>query len=80
MEAAAGGARDRHPAVRSRVDIRWIALVAAVGVAGLVLRVWIYRSALGVPDSDEAVVGLMTMHLLDGEWTTFFWGQGFGGS
>jgi Dolichyl-phosphate-mannose-protein mannosyltransferase len=49
-------------------------------VGGVALRVWDYRSELGVPDSDEAVVGLMALHLLDGEWTTFFWGQGFGGS
>jgi hypothetical protein len=80
MDAPAGGALDRYPAVRNGVGREWIALLAVVGVAGLALRVWIYRSALGVPDSDEAVVGLMTMHLLDGEWTTFFWGQGFGGS
>jgi len=55
-------------------------LIGAATIAGLALRVWVYRSALGLPDSDEAVVGLMALHFLDGEWTTFFWGQGFGGS
>ena len=59
---------------------RWLILIAAAFVSGIALRVWVYRSALGIPDSDEAVVGLMALHLLDGEWTTFFWGQSFGGS
>ena len=54
--------------------------MALTGVAGLALRVWTYRSAAGVPDSDEAVVGLMARHILHGQFTTFFWGQGYGGS
>ena len=32
------------------------------------------------PDSDEAIVGLMARHVLDGELTTFFWRQAYGGS
>jgi hypothetical protein len=54
--------------------------LALTGVAGIALRVWTYRSASGVPDSDEAVVGLMARHVLHGQFTTFFWGQGYGGS
>ena len=53
-----------------------MALVAAAGVA---LRVWVYRSALGDPDSDEAIVGLMARQILHGRLTTFFWGQPYGG-
>jgi hypothetical protein len=49
-------------------------------VAGIVLRVVVYRSSLGVLDGDEAVWGLMARHLLDGEFSTFFWGQGYGGT
>lgn len=59
---------------------RWILTLGAVVAAGAALRLWVYRSELGIPDSDEAVVGLMALHVLDGEWATFFWGQGFGGS
>ena len=59
---------------------RWGLLVALAGVAGVVLRVWVHRSALGVPDSDEAVVGLMARHASGGELTTYFWGQAYGGS
>ncbi len=58
----------------------WKAIISLSLVAGIALRVWVYRSALAVPDSDEGVVGLMARHVLDGEVTTFFWGQGFGGS
>jgi hypothetical protein len=58
-----------------------IGVVVGVGaVAGVVLRVATHRSSLGVLDGDEAVWGLMTMHLLDGELTAFFWGQGYGGT
>jgi 4-amino-4-deoxy-L-arabinose transferase-like glycosyltransferase len=52
----------------------------AAGVAGVVMRVWVYRTALGIPDSDEAVVGLMVRHFRHGELTTFFWAQAYGGS
>jgi hypothetical protein len=37
-------------------------------------------SSLGVPDGDEAVWGLMARHALHGEFTTFFWSQGYGGT
>ena len=55
-------------------------LLAAGGVAGLVLRVFVHESSLGVLDGDEAVWGLMARHLLDGELSAFFWGQGYGGT
>ena len=63
----------RRPAVGSL-------LIALAGVAGLALRIWVYRSAVGIPDSDESVVGLMVRHALHGQLTTFYWGQPYGGS
>jgi 4-amino-4-deoxy-L-arabinose transferase-like glycosyltransferase len=45
-----------------------------------VLRVVVYRSSLGVLDGDEAVWGLMARHFLDGEFSVFVWGQGYGGT
>ncbi len=51
-----------------------------VGAAGVALHVWIYRSKLGIPDSDEGIVGLMVRHILHGQIPTFFWGQAYGGS
>ncbi len=48
-------------------------------VAGLVMRVAVWRSALGQYESDEAVWGLMAMHAFDERLSAFFWGQGYGG-
>jgi hypothetical protein len=58
----------------------WVigALLAVAG-AGVVLRVWVYGKLIATPNADEAVVGLMTRHLLHGELTTFYWGQAYGG-
>jgi Dolichyl-phosphate-mannose-protein mannosyltransferase len=55
-------------------------LVAVSAVAGIVLRAAVLQSSLGVLDGDEAVWGLMARHALDGELTTFYWGQGYGGT
>jgi hypothetical protein len=57
-----------------------VAAFVLVGAGGLALRVWIDRSAIGIPDSDEAVVGLMVRHALHGQFTTFYLGQPYGGS
>lgn len=67
---------------RARPDTRTarVAAFALVAAAGLALRVWIDRAAVGIPDSDEAIVGLMVRHALHGELTTFYWGQPYGGS
>jgi Dolichyl-phosphate-mannose-protein mannosyltransferase len=60
---------------------RWGVALALVGAAGITLRVWAYRAELGTPNSDEAVVGLMVRHLIhQGELTTFYWGQAYGGT
>ena len=64
---------------RKPLLIRWSALFALVAVAGIVLRVWIYRSILGTPNSDEAIPGLMTLHAIRGDVSTFFWGSSYGG-
>jgi Dolichyl-phosphate-mannose-protein mannosyltransferase len=59
---------------------RWGIAFALVGIAGIALRIWAYRATLGTPSADEAVVGLMTRHIIDGEFPTFYWGQAYGGS
>ena len=43
------------------------------------LRVWIYRSLLGIPNSDESIVGLMVLHAMHGKLTTFYWGSPYAG-
>ena len=56
-------------------------MLAFAVVAAAVLRAGVLASdSLGVLDSDEAVVGLMARHALDGELPAFFWGQSYGGT
>jgi hypothetical protein len=75
------GARPDAGTRRGRAGtLRWWVLFVLAAGAGIARRVWVHRSALGIPDSDEAVVGLMVDHAMDGELTTFFWGQAYGGS
>jgi 4-amino-4-deoxy-L-arabinose transferase-like glycosyltransferase len=77
--AAARGGPARAGRLARRAGSRWGLTFALVAAAGLVMRVWTYRSLLGVPNSDEAVVGLMVRHALHGQLTTFFWGSAYGG-
>jgi Dolichyl-phosphate-mannose-protein mannosyltransferase len=58
---------------------RWTLLVAGIALLGLALRVWVDLSILGRPNSDESVVGLMVIHALHGDISTFFWGGAYGG-
>jgi 4-amino-4-deoxy-L-arabinose transferase-like glycosyltransferase len=63
------------------MSARIAGLLALATVLAAALRVGILLSeSLGVLDSDEAVVGLMARHILDGEPTAFFWGQSYGGT
>lgn len=55
------------------------ALVPCAVIVGIVFRVWMLSSPIGTLDSDEAVVGLMARHMLDGDFPVFFWGQSYGG-
>src|SRR5690242_19901161 len=56
-------------------------ILVAVGiVAGTVERVVVWRSHLGALVSDEAVWGLMSRHIADGDLTAFMWGQAYGGT
>jgi 4-amino-4-deoxy-L-arabinose transferase-like glycosyltransferase len=54
--------------------------IAALAVAGVVLRIWALNSPLGRLDSDEAVVGLMADAFRHGHFTTYYWGQSYGGT
>lgn len=65
-------------AAPSSVPPAW--LVVLVVVVGLAIRFWVLASPFGEVDSDEAVVGLMARHFLDGRVATFFWGSNYGGT
>jgi 4-amino-4-deoxy-L-arabinose transferase-like glycosyltransferase len=78
-ELTANRASLRSVGVRRLGVTGWGLTFAAAAAAGIALRVWVYRSPLGVPNSDEAVIGLMARHMIHGQFTTFVWGQAYGG-
>jgi len=49
-------------------------------IIGCVLRVLMVREPFGVINSDEAMAGLMARGIRDGHFTSFYWGQNYGGS
>lgn len=57
-----------------------LAALALAVAGGIAFRVWVYGAKLGIPNSDEAQVGLEVRHILKGEIPVFFWGQAYGGS
>ena len=69
-------------AIGPRRSVSVIDAVTVVGIlTGIGLRIWVLSApSLGSLDADEAVSGLMARHFLDGEWSSFFWGQSYGGS
>jgi 4-amino-4-deoxy-L-arabinose transferase-like glycosyltransferase len=75
-------ATDAGPAGRTwdRERIVTAAVVAAVVVVGVVLRIWVVASNLGPVDSDEAAGGLIARHFLQGEGAVFLWGNNYGGT
>lgn len=71
-------AMESTPTGAGRLGVRTVVVLGAL--AGVALRIWAHRTSLGTLDGDEAVWGLMARHLLDGELSAFFWGQGYGGT
>lgn len=67
-----------NEALRQALPPTW--LVVAVVLVGLFIRYWILLSPFGEADADEAVIGLMARHFLEGEISAFFWGQYYGGT
>ena len=57
-----------------------ICLALLLVLVGLVLRLMMVRAPFGVINSDEAIAGLMARGIRDGHFTTFYWGQNYGGS
>ena len=56
----------------------WVSL--GVLVAAGAMRIWIIRSPIGSVNADEAMSGLMARALLDGDFSTFYWQQQYGGT
>ena len=72
--------RDASESVDRRPDGDLLRTVAPVFVVyGIVARIWMLVTPIGSLDSDEAIAGLMSRHILDGELPMFYWGQTHGG-
>jgi 4-amino-4-deoxy-L-arabinose transferase-like glycosyltransferase len=71
--------RERR-APRDRDSVVSTGLIVGLVLAGIAVRIWILRSPLGRPDSDEAVVGLMADAMRHGHFSIYFWGQSYGGT
>ena len=57
-----------------------LSLTVAALIVGALTR-WLYIIGdVGRIHADEAVAGLMARSLLDGDWSTFYWGQQYGGT
>lgn len=88
-EARGFAGRTDGPSLSDRAHVRWSRLVwprsffelwiAALLLFGVAGRVAFYTAPFGVPDSDEAVGGLMAQDVLKGHLTAFMWGQAYGG-
>lgn len=57
-----------------------IVLIVAVAVIGLAVRVFLLRTSLGRPDSDEVLSGLMARNVGTDGYPPFLWGQHYGGT
>ena len=66
--------------LRQLATSHWAVALAVVGITGIVVRIWIYNSVLGIPTADEALIGLWAIHASHGDFTTFFWGLHYGGT
>ncbi|CAB4706857.1 unannotated protein [freshwater metagenome] len=49
-------------------------------LVGVVFRLLMIREPFGVVNSDEAMAGLMARGIRNGHFTSFYWGQNYGGS
>ena len=57
-----------------------VVVAAAVVLVGLFTRWRLSTGAIGRLNADEAISGLMARALLNGDWSTFYWGQHYGGT
>ena len=60
-------------------DKYWIGAIL-IAVVGLALKLGLMASGAFPFNSDEAIVGLMARHILNGAWPAFFYGQAYMGS
>ena len=74
-------ADDRPPGSGTGGDRSLVRAIVPVFVLfGIVVRLWmLFANPMGGLDADEAIVGLMARHVLEGDFPMFYWGQLYGG-
>ncbi|MFQ5942919.1 MAG: hypothetical protein ACE5JF_05135 [Anaerolineales bacterium] len=60
-------------------DGYWLGAIL-IAIVGLALKLILLTAEVFPFNSDEAIVGLMARHILDGQWPAFFYGQSYMGS
>ncbi len=75
-KGSAANAAAVHEASAARVVGLFPIALGLIVIAGLLLRWAIIASPLGWIDADEAIVGLMARHIVQGERPGFYWGLG----
>lgn len=60
--------------------IPYFFILIGVGIASTILKVALLVADVVPFNSDEAIVGLMARHFLQGNWTAFFYGQAYMGT
>lgn len=64
----------------SSQDRGWLPWLIGVAAVGLLLKAWLLLMGAFPFHADEAIVGLMARHILQGHWPVFFYGQAYMGS
>ena len=73
-----GSDRAKRRSIFPTTDL-WLPL-AGILLCGAAVRVWLLLHDVPALNSDEAVIGLMGLHALHGEWSLWYWGQEYMGS
>jgi 4-amino-4-deoxy-L-arabinose transferase-like glycosyltransferase len=66
--------------MHSEATPRWWILILGISLAALALKIGLLAADAFPFNSDEAIVGLMARHILQGRWPVFFYGQAYMGS
>jgi hypothetical protein len=74
IQASTAGGKDGWISIRSCLPVAGILLIA------LALKLGLLAADAFPFNADEAVVGLMARHILQGSWPAFFYGQAYMGS
>jgi hypothetical protein len=68
------------PGLAQKLSEKYWIVAILIALVGLAFKLALIASNAFPFNSDEAIVGLMARHILNGEWPVFFYGQAYMGS